>query len=258
MSDIREAQSIRAPSRGRNRRAGDAVRPATRRVATQPPVAERQRRRSAPRAVARRHDLTLHRRPRDDRLAGVRRCDPSPGRAGHGNHERDRAAPLRELRESACSPPARRCRQRTTRGVGARFGRVGFPYRRTYVGLRAHVHGRAERQDLRETPDRRVAQPDAAVADARADQPGLVRAVQADTSVAAGERLQPLRVRREAERVRAVRAVRVVRLEELDDVEQPARCRRRRGADGDRDRPRSASRHARDRACAPADCTTRR
>src|SRR4051812_6130686 len=115
----------------------------------------------------------------------------------------------------AMPSPSSSLSSNTTSGERPRFAALT-------EGLRPHVHGRAERQDLREPSNGRIAQPDAAMADARADQPGLVGAVHAHPAVAAGERLELLGMRREAEGERPVRATRIVRLQELDDVEEPA------------------------------------
>src|SRR6266508_5833036 len=57
------------------------------------------------------------------------------------------------------------------------------------------VHRCAERKNPREPADRLVAQPDAAVADARAYQARLIRPVQADTAVPTREVPQHTRMR---------------------------------------------------------------
>src|SRR5215213_1430981 len=97
-----------------------------------------------------------------------------------------------------------------------------LPYSRTSV---RDVDRRAERQQAREASHHRVAHADAAVADARPDRGRLVRAVDPDSTVAARELVEHVRMAGEGEGERAVRAARIRLLEQRGDEVGPGRRR---------------------------------
>src|SRR4051794_13924026 len=111
-----------------------------------------------------------------------------PAEPAVGIRSAARSTPTKSARV-AMVPPSSLSLSRTGNGaVGVARKRIS--YRTGPERLRAHVDRRPERKDAREPSHCRVPQADATVADARPDQPRLVRPVQADAPVTARERLQ--------------------------------------------------------------------
>src|SRR5262245_6811633 len=111
----------------------------------------------------------------------------------------------RPISGSRLAPKSRSAiRSRSTMWVG-----LVRPTMSSSLGLALDGDRGSEWKQVREPRDDRVGYADAAVADAVAEQAGLVCAVEADLSVASGEGGEDVRVGGEAERVGAVEAARV-------------------------------------------------